>query len=248
MSSNAMPSSGAPRRRTSPLVWILAVIGGLVLLIIAVAVGSGFYIAHKARQAGVDAALMQKDPGLAIAKLMSALAPHMQIVSVDRERNLVTMKDRRNGKTITLSLDDARHGRISIESENGESIAVLGRGPEGPTVRIRPGENAATFDRGAVTLPDWLPSYSGATPRGAQSTQDNVESGEFRFVTPDSPSQVLDFYEAALKRAGMTPNVMREADSGMVSARDDSRKREAMVTAERRAGGTAVSGTFSTRK
>jgi hypothetical protein len=237
-----------PRRRSSPLLWILAILGGIVLLMIVVAVGSGVFIAYKAKQAGVDSELMRRDPGLAMARMMAALAPNMDIVSVDRGRNVVTMRNRKTGKTITLSLDDARRGRISIEGENGERVAVIGGGPGGRTVRITPGENAPTFGRGAVTLPDWLPAYSGTAPRGAQSTQDNIESGDFQFVTPDSPRQVLDFYEAALKKAGLAPNVMREADGGMLSARDDKTKREAVVTAERRGGTTSVSGTFSTKK
>jgi hypothetical protein len=246
MSTNApLPP---PRRRNSPLIWILAIAGGLVLLMIVIAVGSGLFIAYKAKQAGVDSELMRRDPELAIAKMMAALAPNMEVVSVDRTRDLVTMRNRKTGKTITLSLDDARRGRISIKSENGGRVTITGGGSGGRFVRIAPGENAPTFGSGAVALPDWLPAYSGATPRGAQSTQDDVESGNFHFVTTDSPRQVLDFYEAALKKAGLAPNVMREADGGMLNARDDKTKREVIVTTERRSGTTSVSGTFSTRK
>src|SRR6266700_1879214 len=60
-------------RGTSPIVWVLAIVLGLFVLGFIGVVGTGLFVVHKARQAGLDPALMSRNPGLAMAKLITAV-------------------------------------------------------------------------------------------------------------------------------------------------------------------------------
>ena len=73
----------APLKSTGAkvLLWILGGFAGLVLFLIVCGAGLGFYMVHKARQAGMDTELMRKNPALAMAKMTVTANPDVQIVS-----------------------------------------------------------------------------------------------------------------------------------------------------------------------
>ena len=65
------PGQSAPQaKKTSPLVWILAGIGIFIVLCMVTCSIGGFFLMHKVKEAGFDSALMQKNPGLAMAKMV----------------------------------------------------------------------------------------------------------------------------------------------------------------------------------
>jgi hypothetical protein len=55
------------KRGTSPIVWVLVIVLGLFVFGILAVVGTGFFVFHKARQAGLDPELLRRNPGLAVS-------------------------------------------------------------------------------------------------------------------------------------------------------------------------------------
>jgi len=243
------PVGPATATKTSPLVWIL---GGCFGLLVLGAIGGGltmYYIAHKARQA---AHMMEKNPGYAVARMMAAVNPDVEVVSTDEDKGTITVRDKKTGKVLTMNLADAQKGKFVFE-QDGQKLALEahGDGDKG-TLELKSSEGSMKFNAGADKLPDWLPAYPGAAAQGAMSLQNAQGSGgSFHFTTKDSIEQVTSYYEDALKKAGLKVNtntVQANGKTGMgfVTAEETGGKRKAMVTATAAADGTTVSVNFGT--
>ncbi|HXF38820.1 MAG TPA: biopolymer transporter ExbD [Blastocatellia bacterium] len=84
-----------PKKKSNVMVWVLAVCGTLIVIVVIVG-------------------LMQKNPGLAIAKRMVEANPDiLEIVSVDDEKRLITMRNKQTSETFSLNMDAKEIG-ISI--------------------------------------------------------------------------------------------------------------------------------------
>ena len=59
----------APKKKISPIVWILGGCGVFVVLAILVVIAGGLFVFNKAKQAGLDPELMRKNPALGAAVL-----------------------------------------------------------------------------------------------------------------------------------------------------------------------------------
>lgn len=223
-----MPAPGAavPQKK-SPWLWILLGCGGLILLIILLLVALFAFGWYKAKQAGLDPDLIRRNPAVAMVKMAVAANPDAELVSIDEKRGIVTVRDKKTGKTVTLNFEDVKKGRISFEGEGGEKLSI----------------------GSAVTLPEWFPSYAGVTPQSTYSVSDATsESAGFQFTTRDSPAQVLEFYESGLKKSGLNVSTLKQDQGGIITARDDAEQREATVTITASDAGTNVIGTFKSKK
>lgn len=230
----AMPPPPA-QRRTSPLVWILVIVLGLFLLGFIGVVGTGFFVAHKMRQAGIDTDMFRRNPAAAAARIAALASRTVDIVGEDDNAGTLTLRDRRTGKTVTMSFDQARNGRFTFSAE----------GDDGKT---------ATMAFGAGTLPSWVPSYPGSSPQvnisaKGENSDGTGEGGNFTFTTPYPASSVLTFYQQKAKDMGMQVNLnMTTAEAGMVIATDESTHRTltAIVGADR--GTTTVNVTYAGKR
>lgn len=221
------PGAAAPQKK-SPWLWILLGCGGLILLIVLLLVALFAFGLYKAKQAGLDPDLIRRNPAVAVVKMAIAANPNAELVSIDENRGIVTVRDKRTGKTVTLNFEDVKRGRISFEGEGGEKVAIGGA---------------------AVKLPEWFPSYAGVTPQSTYSVSDATsESAGFQFTTQDSPAQVLEFYESGLKKSGLTVTWLKQDQGGNITARDETEQREATVTVTATDAGTTVIGTFKAKK
>ncbi len=158
-------SAGQPvpaKKKISPVLWIVGGCFGLLVIAAVIAVFTGFFVANKVRQAGLDPALIEKNPGLAVAKMMVSANPDLEMVSVDENRGIIRVREKKTGKTMTVNLEAAKEGKIEFQDENGEKIELqaTGGGDSGSlTVKTQKG----TMQLGTgLKLPDWLPSYAGA--------------------------------------------------------------------------------------
>ena len=233
---------GTPAK-TSPLVWVLAGCGGLIV-IAALVFG---VIAYKAKQF-VNSA--HGNPAYATARLLAAANPDIEVLSTDEDNGTMTVRNKKTGETLTINLKDAAKGKFVFE-QNGKKaeINAQGSGDKG-SFEIKSSEGTVKFGTDGKS-PDWLPSYPGATAKGVFSSQTPKGlAGSYTFTTNDPIDQVAKYYEDALKKAGLTVStnsVQQNGATGMsiISGEDTATKRKAVVTATPSQGATGVSVTFS---
>jgi hypothetical protein len=237
-----------PPQKSNALTYILIGCGTFVILgVIAFAVG-GYYVWNKAKQAGLDPELMQKQPTLAAAKIMVALNPEIELVSVDEAKGLITIKDKKTGETITINLEQAQSGKVVFKKDGEDEASFEADGEKG-SLEVKTKEGVAKFGSAAAAegLPDWFPAYPGAKVQGNYSThgQDGY-SGGYQFTTEDPVERVVRFYEDSLKQIGfkMTTNIAQadgKTTGGIATGEDAAKKRTAFVTVSASEEGTQVS-------
>ncbi len=178
------PNPAAPaapiKRRTSPLVWVLVILLGIFGLCAMAAIGTGFFVAHKVRQAGIDSDLWRSNPGLAVGRMAEAFNRNLEVVRTNEGDGTVILRDRRTGKQFRINIDSARNGQFSLKTEED-------------------GKEASVEIGGDAKVPSWVPHYPGSHPEGILSAKgssdgESGEAGVFSFKTPDSREKVLEFY------------------------------------------------------
>jgi len=226
-------SQAAPvARKTSPLVWILVAIMGFFMLCGIAIFGAGLFFVHKAKQAGIDPDLWRRNPGMAAGKLVTAMNPELETVRTDDNAGTITLRNRRTGKEMTITFDQARQGRISFKAEDDN------------------GKTATVEIGGAGKPPIWVPEYPGSHPaysvKGASDSGE--EGGNFTFTTDDPPSKVMSFYQDKVRDMGMEARLTTtSADaSTLVAAREgDERSLTVVVVGS---GTTTVNVTYARKR
>src|SRR6202158_5531510 len=207
------PSAAATaRRRTSPLVWILVVVLGLFVVGGILTMAGGLFLVHKAREAGVDPDLLRRNPGLAVGKMLAAVNPEVEVVKTDDGAGTITVRDKKTGKVVTLTFDEARKGNFKFEAQGDD------------------GKNATVeFNGASDKIPAEVPVYPGAKIEGTFSVTGDGGGGkgsayQYTFTTSDPPRQVMSFYHNKLEDAGLKlALVTNTADGGMLIGEDDAR-------------------------
>jgi hypothetical protein len=218
------PQAAPPvKGKISPFVWILIAVAGIIVLCV---VGLGLAAVYFAR-----------NPGLVMAKLITAGNPDAEVLSTDLGSQTVRIRDRRTGKEVTLSFDDVKKGRFKISAmgDNGEMANVEIGGGEG-------------------RLPAWVPTYPGAKAQGNLSAKgasaDGMgEGGVVTFTTPDPPSKVTDFYQGKCKDMGMSVELSQLSDTGgMVLGADEGKQRTLHVMVAGGSGDTTITVTYGRKR
>jgi uncharacterized protein YneF (UPF0154 family) len=235
------PPAPPAKKGTSPLVWILAGCGGLVVIALLVILVGGYFVAHKVKG---YADMAKKNPAMAAAKLAVSFNPDLEIVSEDDDKGTLTIRDKKTGEEITMNAEDIKKGRLTFKNKKGEQVTLEGsteKGKEGFSVKTGKGTMAFGNAEGE-TPPSWVPSYPGAKPMAStrQKTEEGVQ-GTFSFHTGDSREKVLAFFEKELKTAGF--EVERAGQGGMsnLSAKSgDGKNKVNVVVLAVSEGGTQV--------
>jgi hypothetical protein len=231
-----MPPVAPPpvKRRTSPIVWVLIVVLGFFIIVAIGIAGAGFFVFQKVKQAGVDPELFQSNPGLAITRMLTAINPELDVVRTDDGSGTITIRERKTGKEVTVTFDQAKSGKISFSAEDDQ------------------GKTATIDIAGASSkLPSWVPAYPGAriqaniSARG-NSPDDFGEGGNFSYTTQDSPTQVMSFYQDKAKELEMKVNLNASSSAGgtLVMANDDT-KRSLTIVASGASSPTTVNVTYA---
>ncbi len=246
MATNVPPMPGPagappPKKKTSPIVWILIGIAGFFVFVFIAVAALGFFAYHKAKQAGFDVALLEKHPELAVIKMAVAANPDLELVSIDENRGLVSVKNKKTGKVSTANFSDIKNGKLSLE-EDGKTMTIesQGQGSEG-TLAVTTPEGTAKFG-GIVKLPSWLPAYAGAKIEGFAAEGTNGAGGGFGFKSQDSAETVTAFYEDALKKSGFQVQATKHAAGAILNAESGARK--AVINVMSDGSGSSVNGTF----
>ena len=224
----AAPTAAAPvKGKISPIVWILLAVAGIIVLGIVGLVGAGLYVAHT----------VAKNPGLVMAKIITAANPDAEVLGTDLGSQTVRIRDRKTGEEVTLSFDDIKKGRLkfSATGKNGEVANMEIGGGEGK-------------------LPSWVPTYPGAKAQGnmtanGEGADGMGEGGMVTFTTPDPPSRVTAFYEAKCKEMGMTVQMAQVTGTGgMVTGEDQGGKRTLSVMVGGGSGDTTITVTYGRKR
>jgi hypothetical protein len=241
--SAASPQAAAPpvaavpvKRKTSPVVWVLIIILGLFVLGGIGMVGVGYFVVHKARQAGIDPDLMRRNPGFAVSKMIAAMNPDVEVLSADEGAGTITIRDKKTGKTVTMRFDEARKGRFSFSAQ----------GDDGKTASVEIGAGAK--------LPSWVPTYPGAKAEGTFAVKGDTgdatgEGGTVSFTTTDAGAKVMAFYTDKCKELGLKIALTTTAaEGGMIMAADEGEKRSLQVVVGGGSGQTTVAVTYGLKK
>jgi hypothetical protein len=171
------------------LVWVLIILVGIFGIGAVAVVGTGAFVIHKARQAGIDSDLWRTNPGLAVGRMAEAFNRNLEVLRTDEGDGTVVLRDRHTGKQFRINIDSARNGRFSLKAEE-----------EGKEATVEIG--------GDVKVPSWVPHYPGSHPEGVfsakgRSDEEAGEAGMFTFHTPDSREKVVAFYEQKARDMGL---------------------------------------------
>ncbi len=252
--------------------WILGGCATIVVLIVLVFVGIGFFAVHKIKQAGFDPELMKKNPVLAAAKIMVATNPDLETVSSDDSSGTIVVHDKKTGKTSTMKVDSEKKIMV-ITDENGKTVtmkldpannklvmtdekgqtATISADAQAGSVQVTSSEGSFKMGAGADKAPDWVPVYPGSSPQTNFSASDaKGESGSYTFVTKDPVDKIMSYYGDAMKSAGLkvsntTTNTNGKV-SGIVSGSSDGDKRSVMVTIGGEDDGSHVGVVYSSKK
>jgi hypothetical protein len=251
-SAPAAPPADVGRKKTSPVIWIIGIVLALMVLGVLAMVGAGLFVASKVKQAGLDPELLQRNPAVAITKMLAAVNPDVEMVSLDEGKGVVTLRDKKTGKTVTLNFEDVRQGKITFQAEGQEQVTVEARGDgQSGALQVRSPEGTMTLGADAnAKIPDWIPSYPSSKPVGTFSMQGGEgEGGTYQFATRDALKDVMNFYDLELQKAGLTVTTRAtHAAGGMLSAEDEGKKRSVVVTLSPAEGGTRVNVMFQVKK
>ena len=199
-------------------------------------VGAGFFFVHKARQAGVDRDLLRDNPGLAVSKMIAALNPDVEVVRTNDAAGTITLRDRRNGKEVTISFDQARSGKFSFSAEDDR----------GKTATLE-------FGGSSFKLPSWIPEYPGAAAQTniaarGESNDGSGQGGNFTFTTSDPATKVMTFYQDKARDLGMKVRLNASGgDGGTLIAGDEDGRRTLTVLVGGESGHTTVNVTYASK-
>jgi hypothetical protein len=241
------PPAQAPKKGRF-IFWALG--GCLALIVIAVILifSTGIFIAKKT---GIDIGLMQKDPGLAVAKMLATSNPDIEVLSIDEDRGIIRVRDKKTGKTLTMDLKDAKNGKFVFLDDQNRRVEIQSRGEgDNAGLEIRSDDGTMSLGANAGRLPNWLPSYPGAEAAGGMGfSAEKGDAGSCAFKSKDSAEDVIAFYENALKNAGFeveksTNQMPGQGSMIALSASDPNTQRRANVTALSGDGGTTINFAF----
>jgi hypothetical protein len=237
-----------PEKKSKVLVWVLAGCGTFVVLGVIGVMALSYFVWNKAKE-------IEKNPELAIAKMVIAAHPDLELVSVDEEKGLLTIKDKQSGQVATINVHDVEDGKLTVKKDGEDAVTFEAKGDESKgSLEVRSADGTARFGSGsAVKLPDWLPAYPNVVTEGSfEAHNKDGETGGFHFVTKDAPGKVIGFYQEGLQRAGLTvtTNIMQQGSQptgGMAAGEDSNKKRSAYINAVIVDGGTRVNVAFATK-
>ncbi|HJX84364.1 MAG TPA: hypothetical protein VJ723_08490, partial [Candidatus Angelobacter sp.] len=206
---------------------------------------------HKMKEAGFDAALAQKNPGLASAKLMVAFNHDLEIVSSDDSAGTVTIRNKQTGKTITYRFDRQKNSMVVVDENGKESSVTISGSGSSANMEVKSPEGSVKIGSGADGPPSWVPVYPGSTAQNTMSVNENGKrSGTYSLVTQDSVDKVLSYYTDALKSAGLTASTTtfnaNGKTGGSVTGEDNGRNVGVIVGSDN--DGTHVTVTFGEKK
>lgn len=233
-----MTNGPTAKKGLSPIAWVAIGCAGILVLGGIAATLAGWFLFGKAREFAEQA---EGDPVAAIAQVIAATNPEIELLSADSDEGYVSFRNTRTGEEFTFSYEDIEEGRFSFTSDGETASFDIDADNEEGQVTITTDEGSSVFRAGAGTedLPGWLTVYPGATSEGTYASQTPAgRAGGFGFETTDSVEQVLEFYVEAFETAGLQiENRTTTPDGAVVIAASSDGARGAQLTISGKGGG-----------
>lgn len=253
MSSSTPPNiepQGQPLapKKTSIWVWI---IGGIAIFLFAITLTctvGGYLLYRGVKSAGFDSELMKSNPGLAMAKMVTAMNPDYETVKTNDREGTITVREKSTGKVMTMRFDPDTKKMVIITDDGKQSSVTIG--DSGVSATAADGSTVKYGQAVGNSAPSWVPVYPGSSPQGTMSSS-NADGSQnvFTFKSKDSASKIITFYSDQLKAAGFTINMTTNTDQGgLVQASDEGKKRTVIVTVGTSADGTETGVTSIEKK
>lgn len=244
------PGAPMPRKGMSPLAWVGIGCGAILLLAVAAIVVGGYIFKTKV----VDP--VAENPTMAAAEMIVRMNPELELVSSDREKGTLTVRNKKDGEVVTVDASKiSENGSISFETDEGKTVIDTSGAQEGGdgTIKVSGADGQEmTFGGGDApkNLPDWVPVYPGSTSQSAFDASSNGErTASFTLTSDDSVEDVMAFYEEKFNSAGLkVTKSTAETDgqlTGMVSGTSEDDKRSVLVAVSTAEGKTQAQTTFS---
>lgn len=244
------PQGQPPAKKTSVWVWIL---GGIAIFLFAITLTCGvvaYMGVRMIKNAGFDSDLMKRNPGLAMAKMVTAMNPDYETVKTNDREGTIVVREKSTGKLVTMKFDpDSKKMVITNSDGKQASVSIDGSGANGG-VTLQSADGTVKFGNSTNNAPSWVPVYPGSSPQGTMSST-NAEGSQntFRFESKDPAPKVLTFYSDSLKAAGFSINMTTTTDQGgVLQASDEGKKRTIIVTVGTSADGTETGVTSIEKK
>lgn len=110
-----------PRKKSNVKVWVLAVFGTFIVIVVIAGFLREYLVRNQMKELGLDPELMQKNPALAFAKRMVAANPDVfELVSVDDEKRLITIRNKKTSETFALDMDAKDMSMVLALPKDGE--------------------------------------------------------------------------------------------------------------------------------
>jgi len=211
------------KRKTSPLVWILAGIAGLFVLGILGIITAGYYFA--------------RNPGLVMTKLITAANPNMEVLATDLGSKTLRLRDKHTGKEVTVSFDDVKNGRFKFSATDDD----------GKMASMEMGEGVGKLPSWVPAYPG-ARAQGNMTARG-ESADGIGEGGMVAFTTGDSAANVIAWYQEKCKEMGMKVEVTQSTQQGgMVVATDESGRAIHVLVGRGGGDNTSIAVTFGRKR
>lgn len=232
--------------------WVAIGCGALLLLILGTCFAGGMFLKKKLGDVAGD---FQKNPAKAAAMMAVKLNPDVDLVSSDDEK--MTIRDKKSGEEITINFEDAKNGKFSFKTKEGETtLDASGAKDGGGTLTVTGADGqTASFGAGAGAgkAPSWLPIYPGATVTGNYDA-DTAEghAGAITVTSSDALDKVMTFYEDKLKADGFKVEKVTlggtVGNGGSVTGSTEGDKRTVSVVLSSADGKTQAMVTFNEKK
>ena len=125
---NNQPPVAPGKKPTSTkkiLMWILLVFGILIIIVALIVGGATYYAYTKMKDMGLTPSQLGDDPGTAFGKIVEATNDEIEFVSSDKEKGVVTFRNKSTGETISIDFESIKAGELPevLMPGSGETTA-----------------------------------------------------------------------------------------------------------------------------
>lgn len=193
----AAPST--QKKGMSPWAWVGIGCAVIILVGLLGVGGCTWWVARQVKQVA--------DDPMKAAEWVIKMNPDLEVVESAGDDGTMTLRQKSTGKVASFNLDDIKEGRFTFDTGEGEqTVSFTGDDEEGAiTVTDDSGQTTMRFGGGQTEeIPDWVPIYPDTDPDVAyHMSQGDTVNGAFTLETKRSQTEVVEFYEDAMKKLGM---------------------------------------------